>query len=68
MDEEEAIIFNKIQQTVKNKRFNMVYGGPSIKLVHLRHLWLKTNGNNQNNKRQKIYETKLRHFIVKGPN
>jgi len=32
----------------------------------LRHLKLKTNGENQNSKRQKTYETKLRHFIVRG--
>jgi len=53
---------------VKNKRFNKVYGGPPIKLVHLRQLRLKTSGEDQNSKRQKSYETKLRHFIVKGAN
>jgi len=37
-------------------------------LVHLRHLGLKTNGKDQNDKRQKSYGTKLRHFIIMGPN
>jgi len=27
-----------------------------------------TNGEDQNNKRRRIYETKLRHLIVGGPN
>jgi hypothetical protein len=36
-------------------------------MVHLRHLRLKTNGEDQNGKRQKIYETKLRRLIVRGP-
>lgn len=43
----------KNDQTVKIKIFNKVYGGPPIKLVHLRHLRLKMNGEDQNGKRQK---------------
>jgi len=27
-----------------------------------------TNGEDQNSKRRKIYGTKLRHFIIRGPN
>jgi len=26
-----------------------------------------TNGEDRNNKRQKIYGTKLKHFVVRGP-
>jgi len=44
------------------------YPDRAIKLVHLRHLRLKTNGEDQNGKPQKTYTTKLKHFIVKGPN
>jgi hypothetical protein len=44
-----------------------VYGGPPLNMVHLRHLMLKTNGEDQNSKRQNIYGTKLRHFIVWDP-
>jgi len=58
--------FKNNDQTDKNKRFNKVYGGPPIKLVHLKHLRLKANGNYQNSKQHKIYGTKLRHFIVRG--
>jgi len=58
--------FKKKDQTVKNKRFNKVYDGLPIRLVHLRHLRLKTNGDDQNSKRQKIYATKLRHFMIRG--
>ena len=50
----------------KIKKLSKVYGGPPIMLVHLRHLKLKTDGNDQNDTRRKSYETKLRHFIVRG--
>jgi len=47
----------------------MVYSEQScIRLVHLRHLRLKINGEDQNGKRQKTYETKLKHFIIRRPN
>jgi len=52
---------------VKIKWTYKVYGGPPLNMVHLRHLMLKTNWEDQNCKRQKIYGTKLRHFIVRGP-
>jgi len=45
-----------------------IYSGPPIKLIHLRYLRLKTNGDDQNSKQQKIYGTKLRHFIVRIEN
>jgi len=51
---------------VKIKKLSKVYGGPPIMLVHLKHLGLKTDGNDQNGKRQKSYETKFRHFTVMG--
>jgi hypothetical protein len=53
---------------VKIKKLSKVYDGPPIMLVHLRHLVLKTNGNDQNGKRLKSYGTKLRHFIVRDQN
>jgi len=37
-------------------------------MIHHRNLMLKTNGDDQNSKRHKIYGTKLKHFIVRGPN
>lgn len=51
---------------VKIRKFNKIYGEPSLNMVHLRFFMLKTNGEDQNGKRQKIYGTKLRHFIVRG--
>jgi len=50
----QQFLFKEKYQTVKNKRFNKVYGGLPIKLVYFRHLRLKTNGYDQNSKRQKI--------------
>jgi len=29
------------------KKINKAYGGPSLNMVHLRHLMLKTNGEDQ---------------------
>jgi len=51
---------------VKIKKNNMVYGEPPLNIVYVKLLMLKTNGEDQNSKRQKIYGTKLRHFIVRG--
>jgi len=50
---------------VKIKKLSKVYGRSPIMLIHLKHLVLKTDGKEQNGKRQKSYETKLRHFIVR---
>jgi len=44
-------ILKKKDHTVKIKTFNKVYGIPPTKLVHLRRLRLKTNGDDQNDKR-----------------
>jgi len=53
---------------VKIHKINKVYDELLLMLFHLRHLRLKTNGDDQNSKRQKIYSTKLKHLIVKRPN
>lgn len=53
---------------VKIIKLSKVYDGLPIMLVHLRHLVLKTDEKDQNGKRQKSYETKFRHFIVRGSN
>lgn len=52
---------------VKIRKINKVYGGLLLMLFHLRYLRLKTNGEDQNSKREKIYGTKLKHFVVRGP-
>jgi len=59
--------FLKKNQRIKIKFFTKVHGGPPLNMVHLRHLMLKTNGEDQNGKRQKIYGIKLRHFKVREP-
>jgi len=59
--------FKEKNQMVKIKFFTMVHGGSPLNMVHLRHLMLKTIGEDQNGKRQKIYGTKLKHFKVRGP-
>jgi len=46
--------FWKKYQMVKIKWTYKVYGGPPSNMIHLRHLMLKTNGDDQNSKRQRI--------------
>ena len=54
-------------QKIKRLKFNKIYGGPPLNMVHFRYLTLKINGEDQNGKRQKSYGTKLRQFKVRGP-
>jgi len=50
----------KIQQCSFKEKIKKVYGGPPLNMVQLRYLILKTIGEDQNSKQQKIYKIKLR--------
>jgi hypothetical protein len=48
-----VLFLKKKDQMVKICKINKVYGGLLLMLFHLRYLRLKTNGEDQNSKRQK---------------
>jgi len=59
----------KLGKKIRCWWFSVVYNKPAIEWLkqYQKYLTLKTNGKDQNGKRQKIYGTKLRQFIVRGP-